>query len=1089
VRRQQRGVIIGYLPPAVASVTTELRDQLQATLGGAYSLEQELGGGGMSRVFAATETSLGRKVVVKVLPPDLAQGVSVERFKREITLAAQLQHPHIVPVLAAGETNGLPYYTMPLVDGTSLRVRLAKSGPLPIGEVISTLRDVAKALAYAHERGVVHRDIKPDNVLLSGGSAVVTDFGVAKALSAAKGVAGAGGETLTQVGSALGTPAYMAPEQAAADPGTNHRADLYAFGIMAYEMLAGRPPFHGRTPQKLLAAQMGETPEAISTIRPDTPPLLAELVMRCLEKDPDRRPQSAFDLVRVLESVTSGTGTPAMPGILLGGRRRPMRAVAIWAAATFAVGLLAKAAIVAIGLPEWVFPGALIVMALGLPVILFTAFVHHGAHQALTAAALTPGGSPVVHSTMTRLAVKASPWFNWRRTTMGGFIALGAFAVAVAAFMVMRALGIGPAASLLAAGRVADRERVIVTDFRAPGADGSLGNTVTEAVRTDLGQSNALLIMSPNDVSSALTRMQRPETTHVDLQVARDIAAREGIKGIIDGDLSALAGGFVLTMRFVDATNGEVLASYHEAIDGPKELIPAVDGLTRKLRGKIGESLRSVHASPPLDQVTTPSLDALRKYVEGVRANDYENNYGKAASLLRDAVSLDSNFAMAWRKLAIVMFNADMNPLAADSAISRAYALRDRLTERERLLATATYFDIGRRKDRAKAVAAYEALMARDSIDDVAENNLAIMYWSRRDYGKADTLYQREIRTRKSPFAYENAIRVRVDAGLLAAAESSLAVAKGALPNSSARLLVEAQFTYARHGPDSAEALLNRSRAAQGDPFEQALATRLLGNVRLLHGQLSQSARLNADALAQDSARGAPPSRLQAVFHAALVDAWFRELPARGVGLLDSALARTPQGSLPGEEWLFLRTAELFAMAGRADRARATISRYVAELPDSAMRASNEPLRHMALGEIALAEHHPTDAVREFSLGDRLPDGPVDACRPRLTQQLGRAYDLSNMSDSAIALFERYVATHDVCQLGGPSYPAGFDGVYLAGIHKRLGELYEAKGDRAKAADNYLRFIELWKNADPELQPKVAEVKRRLERLRDFEKK
>ena len=249
----------------------------------------------MSRVFVATEASLGRRVVVKILPHEMGEGVSVDRFRREITLAAQLQHPHIVPVLAAGEIAGLPYYTMPMVEGQSLRSRLAKGGPLPITEVIGIMRDVAKALAYAHERGVVHRDIKPDNVLLSGGSAVVTDFGVAKALSALKTLAPAG--TLTQVGSSLGTPAYMAPEQAAADPGTDQRADIYAFGIMAYEMLAGQPPFHGRTPQKLLAAQMGERPEAIGDIRADTPPLLADLVMRCLEKIPmiarNQRPTSS----------------------------------------------------------------------------------------------------------------------------------------------------------------------------------------------------------------------------------------------------------------------------------------------------------------------------------------------------------------------------------------------------------------------------------------------------------------------------------------------------------------------------------------------------------------------------------------------------------------------------------------------------------------------------------------------------------------------------------------------------------------------------------------------------------------------------
>src|SRR5688572_8072255 len=397
------------LPPP-SPMSTELRDRLQASLGTAYTLERELGGGGMSRVFVAEEMALGRSVVVKVLPPEMAAGVSIDRFKREIQVAARLQHPHIVPVLSAGETDGLPFYTMPLVEGASLRARLSRGG-VTISETVGILREVARALAYAHDHGVVHRDIKPDNVLLSGGSAVVTDFGIAKALSAAK--IAAPGATLTQLGTSIGTPQYMAPEQAAGDPATNHRADLYAFGVMAYELLAGRPPFHGLAPHKLMAAHMGERPQPILELRADTPPMLAELVMRLLEKDPDARPQSASDIARVLESVTSGSGgsQSAMPQVLLAGRGMLPKALAFYAAAFVLVAVLAKAAIVGIGLPSWVFAGAIIVMTLGLPVILFTAYVHRTTHRALTSTpTLTPGGTPsLAQGAMATIAMKASP--------------------------------------------------------------------------------------------------------------------------------------------------------------------------------------------------------------------------------------------------------------------------------------------------------------------------------------------------------------------------------------------------------------------------------------------------------------------------------------------------------------------------------------------------------------------------------------------------------------------------------------------------------------------------------------------------------
>ena len=557
-----------------------LRVNLQSTLSGTFTIERELGGGGMSRVFLANEIRLSRKVVVKVLSPDLAAGISAERFEREIRLAASLQQANIVPLLSVGDTHGLPWYTMPFVEGESVRARLAQSPPIGVTDVVRILGDVARALQYAHDRGIVHRDIKPDNVLLSGGTAVVTDFGIAKALSASRTESGA---TLTQMGTSIGTPAYMAPEQAAGDPNVDHRADIYAFGCMAYELLAQRPPFHGRMPQRTLAAHMSEVPHPLGELRPDVPRSLVALIMRCLEKDPEARPQRAADVLAALDAASSASGTtsavshkPASIG----------RALLIYAACAVGVAVVAKAATSVIGLPDWVFPGAIVLMALGLPVILFTGYVQSVTRRTLTS---TPVGGARPNDTIATLALMARPHVSWKRAASGGVYVFGGFVVLIAGFMILRSLGIGPAGSLFAKGAMKADDVVLVDDFSSPG-DSTLGRTIAQGVKADLLQSRAVQVLSDVAVNDVLRRMQRTDD-HLTLAVAREVAVRAGAKVIVDGSVAPLGAGFIVTLRLVTADSGRELASDRASVNSPGELIGAVGNMTRRLRGRIGESI------------------------------------------------------------------------------------------------------------------------------------------------------------------------------------------------------------------------------------------------------------------------------------------------------------------------------------------------------------------------------------------------------------------------------------------------------------------------------------------------------------------
>ena len=321
----------------------------------------------------------------------------------------------------------------------------------------------------------------------------------------------------------------MSPEQAAGDPATDHRSDIYALGVVAYEALAGRPLFDARSAHQMVTAHMTEAPVPIGTRRPDVPGTLAALIMRCLAKDPAERPASAAAILASLESDAASNA---------GVERHHRRSLTVYGIAFAVVALIARLAITGIGLPEWVFPAALVVMALGLPATLL----------------LTP-----------------------TRAMRGGLAAIGGLVAVTAGYMVLRVLGIGPAGSLFAQGVLKDRDAVVITDFRAVKADSSLAAMLGEAVRTALAESNALSVVSASDVHDALVLMRREPSLPLDVPAASDVALRTGAKAVVDGDVSGVAGGYLVSLRLVTADSGKELATFHAAADGPKQLIETAD--------------------------------------------------------------------------------------------------------------------------------------------------------------------------------------------------------------------------------------------------------------------------------------------------------------------------------------------------------------------------------------------------------------------------------------------------------------------------------------------------------------------------------
>lgn len=1050
----------------------ELQQQLQTLLINDYTIERELGGGGMSRVFVATEHKLGRRVVIKVLSAELSASLSIERFAREIQTAASLQQANIVPVLSAGTADGMPYFTMPYVEGESLRARLSR-GATTESEAVSVLRDVTRALIYAHERGVVHRDIKPDNILLSGESAVVTDFGIAKAISAAR-----GGDddrivsrALTQVGTSLGTPAYIAPEQAAGDPSADHRADLYALGCVAFELLVGQTPFHGRELHQLLRAHMTEVAPTVRSRVVTVSPRLDALIAQCLAKMPDERPNTARDVLRQLDAV----------GMLAGGTARPERSLAAvlaaWVGTSAAAWVLARAAVVGIGLPSWTVPLVLVVAALGLPAMLFTWFVQRSASRAaLTTPAFTPGGTVMsgggTRGTMALIAMRASPHVSWRRTRMGGVTAAAAVIALLGVVLVLRQFGIGPAASLMAAGRVQADSRILVAEFAATTSDSSLGSVLSQAMRTSLSQSSAVQLVSMSDVASALRRMTLAANTRLTEQTAREIAQRNGIPLLITGQITSVGNGFLITANIVRSDSGTVLATLQRGAKGADDILDAVDKIARDVRSRLGESLKSVAQAPALEDVTTASLPALRAYTQGVQAGDAEGDWTRGFEHLKEAVRLDSTFAQAWRKMAAYAVNIGRPSSEQLTAASRAYQNRERLQGDERLEVEAYYLH---------TIGSKPGIDAYRRAPRASQNNRAVALYQIGRYAESDSVL-RTVQVTDSakgrPAAiqtYANRVISQIGLRQFQTARRLVAELQQRYPGAYYTELGAAMVNIAEGGVDSLASTSERMQHSK-QLLSRADGAEMLAADAGVRGQLRTfMARATAARFVNDSAAGNGDAMRTALW-TAVPTAVHRNQEARGVSTLDSLLRVLPQANRATLDREDLDLATAYAQLGRADKAKSLIAEWarVATAPERLFRWA---AWRGALGEAALAEGRARDALIEFRLAADADSGVLEWTNTGITEaRMARAFDKVGQADSAIVWYER--AAH-VLNFG--SYVTAPLNLPIA--YRRLGELYEARGDTAKALDNYRAFVKLWANADAELQPQVADVRRRIDRL------
>lgn len=709
-------------------------------------------------------------------------------------------------------------------------------------------------------------------------------------------------------------------------------------------------------------------------------------------------------------------------------------------------------------LPAWLYRGVLVVLAAGLPVFLLTAFVQKGARAWFRSASQPEPDRSHLH----RL-------FTWRKVILvsgGAFSLLG---MLTAGHLASRALGIGPAATLIAQGTLEERGRIVLADFENHTDDSALGRVVTEALRVDLTGSEIVDLAGPAFVRDALARMGREPDAALDTRLALEIATREGIKAALTGEIASAGEGFQLVADLLSGSDGSVLVTHRETATDASRILTAIEKLSKRVRERIGEPLRAIRASEPLAQVTTPNLEALKLYSDAVRAADTELDLDRAIALLEEAVALDTAFAAAHRKLGRVLLNRGEDRERSFYALEKAFNHRNRLSRRERFLAAGTYYSAIGEDERARQ--AYERLVELAPNDSHALNNLGAEYVKLRDWPKAAEFLRRAIEADSSnSIPYGNLFGVQVSQRDFAEARRTAGAYVARFRTSPIRGSFGIALASLEGDYDSALALAEAERdRVSGAPFASALTSLTLGAIQAVRGQFDEASRNFDHALESHARRGAAESSLGVVAYAAFVDGVARGDTSSALSRMSHALERFPLSALPALDRPYLGLADVYAALGEPGAAKRLLAEYEETVPVDLRRARDAELTR-SRGAIARSEGRHVEAIELFRRSDQVF---CAACTPYV---LGDTYDRAGVADSAIYYYEAYLEEPDVSRLFT-------DASRRARALERLGQLYDERGDLGKAVEYYAKFVELWADADPEVKPRVQAAQRRLEEI------
>jgi tetratricopeptide (TPR) repeat protein len=712
--------------------------------------------------------------------------------------------------------------------------------------------------------------------------------------------------------------------------------------------------------------------------------------------------------------------------------------LAVYAAASWVVLQVVDIMKDNMGLPDWVFPFALLLLLIGLPIIIATAMVQ-GKHAAdIAAAQATPVDSQEVAPPMPETAAHHKI-FSWRNAVVGGGLAIGLLVLVTGGFMVMRNQGIGPVGSLVAKGMLDERSPVILTDFVAD--DEGLSRAATQAFRVDLSQTSIVRVLERSAYAGALERMQRDPSDPLTVEVAREVAVREGIPAVIGGEI-VQAGGYVLTASVVSAELG-----------------------TRKIREMIGESFTSLRADPPLAAVTTSSLEALKLFSEAQDAIDRRGVSDAGIPLLEEAVQIDPEFASAWRKLGVQLGNSRRERSRIHEALTRAYELRDRLTPRERYLAEASYYATVL-DDQTRAAGAYDRLLDLDPNDTWALNNLAVIYRAEGDLERALELFERGAAIDSTPIELGNVMGTQVRLGRFEEALQTAAIGHRLHPASASFYFGELDVAW---NQEDYEVVLEKVTELKNDLPDDAGAQIGgefdLATLAWLQGRLEDA--LGHARAGRAEIRRVNPSNGRYDWPTVWVTLQERADTSGAMRLVEEMLAAQPLEELEPLDRPYFAFVNFYSSVGDETRSRAMMAAFhdaVPDAPDSRWMDDEAAM----LAQLAHVAGRYDEAIEHWMRLRELEPG----CEDCGFEGIALAHDAAGRHEEAIEWYRRDLEVH---RNGRPPDRAR--------IFERLGQLYDETGDLENAAVYYARLVALWAEADPELQPRVQAAQARLEEI------